>query len=236
MAAPSKIDLARAILDRFGHSKSNTYATISGLSGVPETTLWHRDHGSPSIQQKGAKQQYLTPQEEKALVNYVLRMSKIGYPLPVKFVRTLALVIVRQRASIFQTPATDDDEIQPPGKNWPQAFYKRYLDLKVMRIKALDRERHDHHIYEKVVDWFAVIGKELANPLILTENIYNMDETGVLLSVLNSLKVLVSKNELRNYRGAGVKRTLITAISWISYHVIFNHLPSRQVTTGNTAY
>jgi hypothetical protein len=61
-----------------------------------------------------------------------------------------------------------------------------------------------------------VIEKELASPLILAENIYNIDETGVLLSVLNSLKVLVDKNELRNYRGAGVKRTLITAIEYIS--------------------
>jgi hypothetical protein len=66
------------------------------------------------------------------------------------------------------------------------------------------------------VDWFAIIGKELANPLVLTENIYNIDETGILLSVLNSLKVLVGKNELRDYRGAGVKYTLITAIEYIS--------------------
>jgi hypothetical protein len=78
MAAPSKINLARAILDRFGHSKSNTYAALSGLSGVLKTTLWYRDYGRPSIQQRGAEQQYLTPQEEKALVNYVLRMSKNG--------------------------------------------------------------------------------------------------------------------------------------------------------------
>jgi hypothetical protein len=48
------------------------------------------------------------------------------------------------------------------------------------------------------------------------ENIYNIDETSVLLSVLNSLKVLVSKNELRNYRGARVKCTLITAIECVS--------------------
>jgi DDE superfamily endonuclease len=45
---------------------------------------------------------------------------------------------------------------------------------------------------------------------------YNIDETGVLLSILNSLKVLVGKNELKTYRGAGVKRTLITAIECIS--------------------
>ena len=42
------------------------------------------------------------------------------------------------------------------------------------------------------------------------------DETGVLLSSLKSLKVLVSREELRNYRGAGVQRTLITAIECIS--------------------
>ncbi len=111
MAGPSKIDPATAILDRFGHSKSNTYASLSGLSGVPESTLWHRKHGRVSIQQRGANQQYLTPQEEKALVNYLLRMSENGYPLPVKFVRTLALVIVRQCASIFQMPVIDGDDV-----------------------------------------------------------------------------------------------------------------------------
>jgi hypothetical protein len=42
-----------------------------------------------------------------------------------------------------------------------------------------------------------------------------MDETGVLLSVLNSLKILTGNNGL-DYRGAGVKRTLITAIEYIS--------------------
>jgi molybdopterin/thiamine biosynthesis adenylyltransferase len=61
-----------------------------------------------------------------------------------------------------------------------------------------------------------VIGRELNDPNILPENVYNMDETEVLLSVLNSLKVLVGKNNLRNGRGTGVKRTLITAIECIS--------------------
>jgi hypothetical protein len=36
-----------------------------------------------------------------------------------------------------------------------------------MRIKALDWERHDLHIYDKIVDWFTVIEKELASPYIL---------------------------------------------------------------------
>ena len=43
-----------------------------------------------------------------------------------------------------------------------------------------------------------------------------MDETGVMLSMLGSVKVLVSKNNLRDYRGAGVKRTMVIAIECVS--------------------
>jgi hypothetical protein len=117
MVAPSKIDLATAVLDRFRHSKSNTYASLSGASGVPASTLGHRNNGRMSIQQKAVKQQYLSPQEEKALVTYLLRMAENGFPLPVKFLRDLVLVIVRRRASTFQIPVTDDDDIRLLGKN-----------------------------------------------------------------------------------------------------------------------
>lgn len=51
---------------------------------------------------------------------------------------------------------------------------------------------------------------------ILPENVYNMDETGVMLCMLNSVKVLVSKDDRRDYRGVGVKRTTVTAIECIS--------------------
>jgi hypothetical protein len=176
--------------------------------------LWRRAHGKPSRRDKAAKQQYLTPCEEKALLEYVLRMSERGYPLLIKFLCSLALVIARQRSSAFQIPSADDG-IRPPGKNWPQGFYKRHVELKARKVKALDWARHDHNIHDKVLLWFNVIGKELNDPAIVPENVYNMDETGVLLSVLSSLMVLISKQDLRNYRGAGVKRSLVTAIECV---------------------
>ena len=43
-----------------------------------------------------------------------------------------------------------------------------------------------------------------------------MDETGVMLCMLGSIKVLISKDDLRDYRGASVKRTIVTAIKYIS--------------------
>jgi hypothetical protein len=61
-----------------------------------------------------------------------------------------------------------------------------------------------------------VIGKILQDPVILAEIVYNMDETGVMLSMPGSVKVLVGKDDRRDYRGARVKRTTVTAIDYIS--------------------
>lgn len=61
-----------------------------------------------------------------------------------------------------------------------------------------------------------MIGKVLQDSAILLENVYNMDETGVMLCMLSSVKVLISKDDPRDYRGAGVKRTMVTAIKCIS--------------------
>lgn len=43
-----------------------------------------------------------------------------------------------------------------------------------------------------------------------------MDETGVMLSMLASVKVLIGKDDPRAYTGAGVKREVVTAIECIS--------------------
>lgn len=180
-------------------------------SPLPYSTKWYRDHGRSTRREKAAKEQYLTPNEEKGLSSYVLRMSQNGYPLAVKVLRSLALVLRRRRGN---TP--DDDNILAPGKNWPQGFYRRNPQLKSRRMRAMAWDRHDHTIYPKVAEWFQVISEELERPDVLPENVYNMDETGVLLGKLGSLKVLVGKNELRNYRGASSRRTLITAVECIS--------------------
>jgi hypothetical protein len=199
-----------------------SYAIQSRSTGIPASTLWRRANSRPSLADKAANQQYLTPQEEQALVEYVLRLADNGYPLPVKFLRSLAVVIVRQRSSIFQ--ARDPSlKVRPPGKNWPQGFYRRHPQLRACRLRAINWKRDDRQIEDKVRHWFAIVSRELADPTILLENVYNIDETGVLLSALNSLKVLIGKDDLRKHRGTTVKRTLVTAIECISADSQFLH-------------
>lgn len=136
-------------------------------------------------------------------------MADFGNPVRIKYLPSLAFSIARRRS-------TTNKAIKPPNKNWAQAFQKRHPALKSRRMKAMDWNRHEINIYDKIMHWFEVIGKVLNDPAILPENVYNMDETGVMLCMLHSVKVLVGKDDRRDYRGAGVKRTTVTAIECIS--------------------
>jgi hypothetical protein len=76
-----------ALCEGLNPTEPRTYTALSKSSNVPPTTLWYRAHGRPSRQEKAKRQQYLTPSEEKALVEYLLRMSNSGFPVPIKYLR-----------------------------------------------------------------------------------------------------------------------------------------------------
>lgn len=188
---------------------SNSYRARADRGEVPHTTLHHRASGRRSMEEKAQSQQYLTPHEEDALVHFLLQMSDLGQPVRIKFIRFLAFCVTRQRAETNRP-------LKPPGKNWTRGFEKRHPQTQARRVKAMDWNRHEKNIYPKITHWFEVIGRVLQDPAVLKENVYNMDETGVMLSMLGSVKVLVGKDDMRDYRGARVKRTMVTAIECVS--------------------
>ncbi|TVY13943.1 hypothetical protein LARI1_G007590 [Lachnellula arida] len=200
---------SKALAEAFLPGEPRTYDATSKRSGVSLTTLYHRQHGRRSNEEKSQSQQYLTPSEEIALEKYLKLMADLGNPVRIKFIPSLALSIARQRSMA-------NEPLKPPGKNWAQSFQKRHPALKSRRFRAMDWKRHENNIYNKIIYWFEVIEQVLKNPAIVPGNVYNMDETGVMLCKLSSVKVLVGKDDPRDYRGAGVRRTMVTAIECIS--------------------
>jgi hypothetical protein len=148
------MDPATAALESCANSERINITALAKDRGVPMTTLWHRHHGRPTGRDRGAKQQYLTPSEEKALINFLLQWSTHGDPVRIKFLPSLAFSIARQRSP-------KNIAIKPPGRNWAQGFKKRHPELKPRRVRAMDLNRHDNNIYDKVTDWFEVIEKAL---------------------------------------------------------------------------
>jgi hypothetical protein len=128
-----------------------TYAARAEHGKVPISTLIHRNHGRRSREEQAQSQQYLTRDEEKALIRFLLLMSNLRQPVRIKFISSLAFSLARQRF-------TKHKPIKPPGKNWPRAFEKRHPELKARRVRSIDWKRHENNIHEKVVEWFTVIG------------------------------------------------------------------------------
>jgi hypothetical protein len=150
--------------------------------------------------------------EEKGLVDYLLWAWRLGRPLPSKLLPYLAFSVVRRRGSTIQNLASDTD-LKPPGKHWIKGFYKRHPELRGRRNKPLEHARFD--IYEMVVDWFEVFGKLLEDPIIVPENVYNMDETGTRLRVPTSQKYVVGRNDTEDVRGPKVNRVRVTALEYL---------------------
>lgn len=197
---------SQALAQSIPYGVRNTYRARAEHTGVARSTLNARALGRRSKEEKAQSQQYLTPCEEKAIVDFLLQMAELEQSVRIKYIPSLAFSVARQR-STNKSP-------KPPDKNWARAFEKRHPELKARRNRPLDWDRYN--IYNKVVHWFEVIGKVLQDLSIIPENVYNMDETGVMLSMLGSVKVLVDKDDLRGYRGARVKRTVVTAMECVS--------------------
>ncbi|KAH9867748.1 hypothetical protein J1614_008185 [Plenodomus biglobosus] len=147
------------------HGVPNSFRALADHHGVPRTTLQHRKRKRQSIEEKAQSQQYLYPWEEKALAKLIIRQDALGRPVRIKYIGSIAFSLAR-RGEPVNWPS------KPPGKNWPQLFYKRHPELKPSIASALDWNRY--HIFDKVIHWFEVIEEVLQDPAVLQENVYNM--------------------------------------------------------------
>jgi hypothetical protein len=73
-----------------------TYAALSDWGDVRLTTIYHRAHGRRLKEEYAQSRQDLTPEEEKAVVKFLLLMSSLGYPVRIKFLPSFALSIARR--------------------------------------------------------------------------------------------------------------------------------------------
>ena len=178
------------------------------LTTSPVSTRWHRAHGRQSRREKAVKQQLLTPQEEKAIVEYILQLYRNGHAARVKHLRYFAQVLLRRRSSSDEASSG-----RLPGKDWAQAFCKRHPEVESARRTAIDDRRHEKNIKPRTVEWSETMGKQLRERGVLQENVYNMDKTGVMLSDLDTVKVLIARGDKEQRRGRVLKRTMITAVS-----------------------
>jgi hypothetical protein len=88
---------SKALAQRLPASVPRSFRTIEDHTGIPHSTLHARARGGRSIEAKAQSQQYLTPAEEKAMVDFVLQMSTLGTPVRIKYIPSIAYTVARGR-------------------------------------------------------------------------------------------------------------------------------------------
>jgi hypothetical protein len=108
----------------------DTSAARLEYGNVPVPTLIHCRLRRCSRAEQAQRQQYLTKEEEKALVRFLLLMSSLRQPVRVKYLCLLAFSIARQRST--------NELVKRLGKNWLRAFEKRHPELQARRVRSID--------------------------------------------------------------------------------------------------
>jgi hypothetical protein len=169
--------------------------------GIPHRyqTLTQRFHGRKTREAISQSQQRLTQSQETRLVEWIKEMGRRGIPM------TPGLVL-GQASDIYG---------QKLGGTWLSSFRKRNPSLKSCWAGGVD-VCCAQAVNPNVVQRFYDILQDLVNTYeIPYENIYNMDEKGILLGVGKKVKVLVDRNQQTIKRIEDGSRELVTVLETI---------------------
>ena len=88
-------------------------------------------------------------------------------------------------------------DASPVGKNWTTNFIKRRTEIKTKFSRKYDYKRALCEDPEVIGHWFELVRNTIAKYGIQEEDIYNCDETGFMMGVIATAKVVTS-SESRN--------------------------------------
>ena len=155
------------------------YNKTAAKYGVERSTLARRHQGlstSRSIRDSG--QRALHPQQEKELVSYINRLTRLGLPPTKSRIRNFGSQIAKRELSI----------------HWAGRFIKRHHDDLIVRwATGIDRLRHQADSAAKYKLYFKLLDNKIQQYKIEPRNMYNMDEKGFLLGVVTRSKRVFSR-------------------------------------------
>ncbi len=177
---------------------------------VSKPTLAHRNKGCQNRYSINQDQQKLLSSEEKVLVNHVRDQTQAGYPPSVSAVRMMANILLERRLSLGRGV----DSAQIVWIHWFKKFAARHPDLKAIKIRSMETMRVKESSPACLGEWFEIAKEHLPGTPVY--NIYNMDETGIMLGYLKTAKRVVTTDVPRPYQASPFTRESATILECIS--------------------
>ncbi|PSS32144.1 hypothetical protein PHLCEN_2v2100 [Hermanssonia centrifuga] len=167
---------------------------------IPRSTLTTRYNGTKSRKEAHRHEQKLAEEAEEVLVTWIKVMGHRGVPFTPAMVTEYA-------SHIAGTPV---------GDSWIQRFKARHPDLKIRWTSSLEACRARALNPTLVKEYFNIIHELIVKYHITPENIYNMDEKGLLLGIGKRVRAFVDRDQKTLYQVGDGNRELVTVIECIS--------------------
>ncbi|KAG6978255.1 Pogo transposable element with ZNF domain [Fusarium oxysporum f. sp. conglutinans] len=147
---------------------------------VNRNTLSNRKKGKQARCNTISKSQNLSNLEEEAVLQYVLDQDMRGFPCQLSIVEDIANRLLADRGE------------QPVGKNWANNFINRQPELKSRYQRKYDYQRALCEDPITIRNWFRLVENTIAKYGIRSDDIWNFDETGFMMGMISTRKVITS--------------------------------------------
>jgi hypothetical protein len=173
--------------------------------GVTYSTLHRRINGTiPKVEASQAMQR-LSVGEEEALRDWILQLASWGWPPRIDQLRGMAAEFLRAKS-----------DTKDLGLHWTDNFLRRYPMLKSKFVSGLDKERALAQDPSILMAWFELFKSTILKYDIHLDDIYNMDEKGVMMGDIGKVKVIISRDERQHYMTQCGNREWVSLIECIS--------------------
>ncbi|KAK7570464.1 hypothetical protein V3481_019323 [Fusarium oxysporum f. sp. vasinfectum] len=168
-------------------------------------TLQRRHNGIQSRCDWIPKSRKLSDLEEQIIVQFIIDLDSRGFPSRLRFVEEMANSLLADR------------DASPVGKRWAHNFIKRQPELKTRIFRRYDYQRAKCEDPTIIRGWFRLVQNTIAKYGIRSGDIWNFDETGFMMGIIQSGMVVTGSE--RQGRPRSVQpgnREWITAIPAIN--------------------
>jgi hypothetical protein len=161
---------------------------------IPVSTLKARINGRESATEKRHNRFIFTEIEEGSIEKWLLDMDSRGAALTLPMLRDMANLLLYARKT---TPST-------VGNHWPAEFIKRRPNLSTRFSRKYDYQRALSEDPRIIKPWFDLVQKTIEKWGIVSDDIFNFDESGFAMGIGATQKIITSAE----YHG---KRALLQA-------------------------
>ena len=166
-------------------------AKAANMHEVSKSTLQDCIHDAILKIEASQNMQQLSSDEEEVLADWMLLLASWGWPVKVEQLHGMACELLQVK-----------DDTKELEIHWTEQFLKRHPILKSKFITGLEKDCVATEDPDIIKIWFELMNYHITKNAVQKKNIHNMDEKNVMMGATEKVKIIIPKNEKRQYMTA----------------------------------